>query len=94
MHQQHYAADPSRISDIGVYDVDSFRIAKGMSSYPAWTEVLRPTWQYGLSRARNYDKDDFKANIDAHIVNSSEHITLAQTGEIKKLKYCGHLVLQ
>ncbi len=32
------------MSDIGVYDVESFCIAKGMASHPAWTEVLRPTY--------------------------------------------------
>ncbi len=82
-----YAADPDRLSDIGVYDVESFRIAKGMASHPTWTEVLRPTCQYGLSKAGNLDKDGFGADIDSHVINSIEHINLAQTGEIKEHKH-------
>lgn len=79
-----HAADPDRLSDIGVYNVESFRITKGMASHPTWTEVLRPTWQYGLSKARNLDRDGFGADIDSHVINSMEHINLAQTGEIKE----------
>ncbi len=82
------------MSDIGVYDVESFCIAKGMASHPAWTEVLRPTWQYGLSKARNLDKDDFSADIDSRVINSIEHINLAQTGGIKEHKHTGHPVFQ
>lgn len=74
----YHAADPDRMSDIGVYDVESFRIAKGMASYPAWTEVMRPTWQYGLSKASNFGKDDCSANIDSQVINSMEHINLAK----------------
>lgn len=61
----------------------------GIASY-----LPGPTWQYGLSKARNLDKDDFSADIDSRVINSIEHINLAQTGGIKEHKHSGHPVFQ
>lgn len=77
--------------------METLRIAKGMSSHPAWTEVLRDVWQYGLSMASSIGQRaevSAEVPITSHIINSMEHIDLAVNRAHEALRYKGHPVFQ
>ena len=89
-------ADPSRVTRIIAYDVESFKVARGMTAWPLWWQegICSPTWQYGLVRVDSYDAETCTAKITGTQISSRTHTDMYLDGSIKRQQYDGHAQFQ